>query len=182
MSQQLITPKFRVSFPSVITPRMNEMNGKDEFSLTALFPDGSDLTALRKAADEALVKKFGADKTKWPRKLKDPFRDQDERAKAGVLPDGHKAGNIFMTLKSTKRPGLVNRQRNPIANEEDFYAGCWAHAYVQPYAYDVAGSQGVAFALIHVQKLEDGEPLTGRPKVEDVFTAVSDEQEPAFLK
>lgn len=182
MSTQLLTPKFRVSFPSVLSPRMNEMNGKKEFSVTALFQKEADLGGLRKAADEAAAKKFGPDKNKWPKNLKMPFRDQDERRKEGVLPDGHETGAVFMTLKSTKRPGVVNRLKTPISNEEDFYAGCWAHAFVQPYAYDQQGNRGVAFSLIHVQKLEDGEPLTGRPKVEDVFTAVDDSKDPAFIK
>lgn len=169
------TPQFRVSFPNVFKPRRNDLNGKDEFSLMALFEPGTDLTELKAAASAACAKKWGADQTKWPANLKSPFRDQAEKAKDGKLPDGMKAGGIFMTFKSSNRPSVVDQNRQEILEPSKFYAGCYARASVGAYAYDQKGNRGVSFGLNHVQLWKDGEPLSGRPTVESAFTPIATE-------
>jgi len=58
----ILTPKFRVSYPNVFRAKKNDLSGKDEFSVVALFPKGSDLRALQAAAKEVTVEKWGADK------------------------------------------------------------------------------------------------------------------------
>ena len=40
------------------------------------------------------------------------------------------------------------------------------------YAYDAKGNKGYAFGLQNIQKLEEGEPLSGRAKAEDEFQAI----------
>lgn len=172
-AKNVITPEFRVSYPSVITPRKNDLNGKMEYSVVALFAKGADLTELKKVAEAALVEKLGADKTKWPKGIRSPFRDQAEKEKDGKLPEGHLAGAIFMNLKATQRPGLVDANVQPIIDETQFYAGCYARAQVNAYYYDQKGNKGVAFGLSNVQKMRDGESLSGRMKAEDAFEAVA---------
>jgi hypothetical protein len=180
----IVTPEFRVSYPNVFKARKNDMNGKDEYSIVALFKKGEDLSKLKAAAEEAMAKKFGADKKKWPKNFKTPFRDQGEKEKTAddgstFLPEGYVAGAIFMNLRSQRRPIVVDRQRNEITpdREEDFYPGCYARANISCYAYDTAGNKGVAFGLSMVQKLRDGEPFSGRPKVEEAFEALADEED-----
>jgi hypothetical protein len=177
MSTQAMTPKFRVSYPNVFKAKRNELSGKDEYSLVALFPKGADLSALKKAAEFALTQKWGTDKKKWPSNLKTPFRDQAEKAKTlddgtRVLPDGHEAGAIFMNLKSSQKPGLVDQNREDIIDSSQFYAGCYARATVNAYAYDQAGNRGVSFGLNNLQKMAEGEPFSGRTKAQDDFAAV----------
>jgi hypothetical protein len=159
------TPEFRVSYPNVFKAKKNEMNGKDEYSVVALFKKGADLSALQKAAEEACIEKWGADKNKWPRPLRSPFRDQGERAKEGVLPEGYEQGAIFINLKSNQRPGVVDSQVQEIIDTSQFYAGCYAIASFRAYAYGGPGTKfpaGVAFGLGNVQKTRDGDPLSGR--------------------
>lgn len=168
----LITPKFRVSYPYLFEPRKNELSGKMEYSMVALFPKGADLTALKRAAEEVLVDKLGADKTKWPKNLRNPFRDQAEREKNGALPEGYEAGAVFINLKATQRPGLVDAAVQPIIDQTQFYAGCWAVAQVNAYYYDQKGNKGVSFGLNNVQKVADGNPLSSRMRAEDAFTPV----------
>ncbi len=182
--QIIVTPEFRVSYPNVFKARKNDMNGKDEYSIVALFKKGEDLSKLKAAAEEAMAKKFGADKKKWPKNFKTPFRDQGEKEKTAddgsvFLPDGYVAGAIFMNLRSQRRPIVVDRGRNEITpdREEDFYPGCYARANVSCYAYDTAGNKGVSFGLSMIQKLRDGEAFSGRPKVEEAFEALADEEE-----
>ena len=141
MIQNVITPMFRVSYPQVFRPRRNDLNGKDEYSVVALFPKGADLAVLTKAANDAIVEKWGADKAKWPKPLRSPFRKHDEKEKEGKLPEGMEVGGIFISLRSIQRPGLVDGNRQPILDETGFYAGCFARAQVRAYAYDQKGKR-----------------------------------------
>ena len=172
LKTDIVTPTFRASYPSVFKPQLNKLSGKQEFSLEALFEVGTDLTAMKKAAENACVNKWGTDKKAWPKNLKSPFRDQKEKEKEGKLPDGCTAGAVFMRLKSTKRPGLVDQNKVEIMEESQFYAGCFARAHVSAFAYSQAGNNGVSFGLNHVQFVKDGDPFSGRPNVESAFTAV----------
>lgn len=166
------TPRFRVSFPNVFKARKNDLNGKDEFSVTAVFPKGADLSALKAAVNAVVTEKLGADKSKWPKGMRSPFRDQAEREKDGKLPEGYEAGAIFINLKATQRPGVVDANVQDILEERDFYAGCWAIANVRPYYYDQKGNKGVSFGLQNIQKVADGDPLGGRVRPTDAFKPV----------
>lgn len=174
MSKNIITPYFRASYPNLSKPRRNDLSGKDEYSLVALFKKGEDLSALVRAVQECAEEKWGKDKSKWPKggKIRSPFRDQAERVKDGELPPGHEAGAIFINLRSNRRPGLVDQNREDILNEEDFYGGCYARAAIRPYAYEVKGNAGVAFGLQHVQKVRDGEPFGNITKPQDEFGVI----------
>lgn len=178
MSTKVTTPKFRVAFPKVFKAHRNDLSGKDEFSLVALFAKGEDLTSLKKAAQAAIEKKFGADRAKWPKNLKTPFRDQGDREKENengemVLPQGYEKGAIYLNLKSNQRPGLVGPDMGAIIDEADFYGGCYARASINAYAYDTKGNRGVAFGLVNIQKLEDGDHFGNRTRPEDDFSPVA---------
>lgn len=172
------TPYFRVAFPSVFTPKRNELSGKDEYSLVALFPKGENLDKLKAAANEALVKKFGADKTKWPKKLRSPFRDQADRMKVNEetgkdeLPQGYVAGCTYISLRSNQKPGLIDHDRQEILDTSEFYGGCWARASINAFAYDTKGNRGVSFGLGNLQKVKDGDAFGNRTKACDDFSAV----------
>lgn len=166
------TPMFRVSFPNVFKPRLNDLNGQDEFSVMALFAKDADMSAIKKAAQDAIVKKWGADQTKWPKNMRMPWRDQAEKAKDGKMPDGMVEGALFMTFKSRNRPTVVDQNLQEIIEPQKFYAGCYARASVGAFAYDNKGNRGVSFGLNHLQLMKDGEPLSGRPTVSSAFEAV----------
>lgn len=173
----LLTPEFRVSYPNVFKPQRNKLNGKDEYSLEAVFPKGADLSKLMKAAEDVLIERWGADKSKWPKGLRNPFKDQSMKTKdvdgKQVLAEPYEAGAIFLNLKSEQRPGVVNEQVQDIVDQKEFYPGCWARASVNAYAYDQAGNRGVNFGLVNVQKVKDGDPLGKRTRPEDDFAPVT---------
>jgi hypothetical protein len=171
--ENVITPEFRVSYPQVFRAKRNDLNGKDEYSIVCLFPKNADLSVLNAQIAAAATEKWGADKAKWPKGLRSPLRDQAEKEKDGKLPDGMEAGAKFMTMRSTQRPGLVDGNRQAIIDETDFYAGCYARAQVRAFAYDQKGNRGVSFGLQNLQKMRDGDPLSGRQKAEDAFEAVA---------
>lgn len=172
----VITPEFRVSFPAVFKPKKNELNGKDEYSVVALFKKGADLSKLKAEAQRAIEDKWGKDKTKWPTSIRSPFRDQGERKKnvdgKEVLPAGYEAGAIFLNLKSSQRPGVVDQNVQDIIDETQFYPGCWAKASIRAYAYDNKGNRGVAFGLQNIQKVRDDDPLAGRSHAQDDFAPI----------
>lgn len=178
MADNVTTPVFRASYPHLLKPQKNDLNGEMEYQVVALFRKGEDLSKLKAAAEAAVVAKWGADKKKWPDKLKSPFRDQAERAKKDpetgkrVLPQGYEEGAIFLTLKSKQRPGLVDQNVQDIIDDTVFYAGCWARATVRAFAYDQKGNTGVSFGLQNVQKYADGDSLSGRTKAQDDFAPV----------
>jgi hypothetical protein len=172
----ITTKKFRVSYPAVFKPQVNKLSGKEEYGVTALFEKGEDLSDLIKMCEAAMIKKWGRDKAAWPKNIRSPFRDQSDRAKTvegkQVMPEGHVAGAIFISLKSKTRPGVVDENVQPILDETAFYSGCYARASVQAYAYEQAGNRGVSFGLRNIQKVADGEPLGGRTRPEDDFAPV----------
>lgn len=181
MSDNVMTPKFRVSYPSIFKPQKNDLNGKMEYSLEALFEPGADLSALKAAAKAAVEKKWGKDQSAWPQNLRLPFRDQAEKkAKdkttgkpTGELQPGCVAGAQWMRFKSEQKPGLVDQNVQDIIDESEFYGGCWARATVNAFAYDQKGNRGVSFGLVNIQKMADGDPFGRvRTKAADDFGAV----------
>ena len=178
----VITPKFRASYPHLFKPQKNDLNGKTEFSIVAIFAKGTDLTPLKKAAEAVLVEKFGADKSKWPSNLRSPFRKCSERWKneggKQIIPAGYEDGEaIFMTFKQDAekgKPCVVDASVQEIIEPQHVYAGMYARASVRPYYYNQKGNQGVSFGLNNVQKLEDGDPLGGgKTRAQDDFEAVA---------
>jgi len=169
-----MTPRFRVSFPHVIHPQEADEGKKPRYGISMLFDEGTDLAPLKKIVHAAMVEKFGADKAKWPKGLNSPFRDQGEKEYEGYV-----AGNKFCNATSTQKPGLVDHNVDPIIDESEFYAGCYAQATVNAFYYgdkpEHKGNKGVAFGLNNVQKLADGEPLGGRVKPSDEFEPVAAE-------
>lgn len=168
-TENIMTPEFRVSFPYVFRPQKAMEAGKDpKFSLVMLFPPGADLTALKNAALAAITEKWGADKTKWP-KLRLPFRDQGEKTQEGYV-----KGAVFITATSKQKPGLVDQGVQPIIDETQFYAGCYAKATLRAFTYENTGNKGVSFGLQNVQKTRDGESLSGRVNAEKEFAPIAD--------
>ena len=181
MATEIMTPKFRVSYPHVFKAQLNKQSGKEEYTIQALFAKDADLSKLKEAAKAALAAKWGEDPKKWPKELRLPFRDQgekeyeDEATGKIVLPNGYERGAIFITFKSKQRPGIVDERVQPIIDESQFYAGCYARATVRPYVYGGPGTSftaGVAFGLQNIQKVGEGEPFSGRMKAEDAFAPI----------
>lgn len=183
--KKCITHAFRVSFPAIFTPKAFQ-DQAEKYSCVMLFDKNTDLSkaptdkagkpigiSIKQAAFNAATEKWG-DKTKWPKNLRLPFRDGDEREDT----PGYK-NTIFVTATSKTQPGLVNQRREAILSEQEFYAGCYARAELIAFAYDKSGNKGVSFSLQNVQKLRDGDKFSGRKNAEDVFEAIEDSSEDA---
>lgn len=163
-SEKVMTPEFRVSFPNVFRPRAVTEGQEPKFSISALFPPGADLSELKTAAAAVAKEEWGS---KPPANLRSPFKDQGEKDMEGYEP-----GAVYITASSKRRPGLVDEDVQPILDESEFYAGCYARMTVVAFTYSGKGMRpGVAFGIQNIQKLRDGEPLGGASRPEDDFGA-----------
>lgn len=172
---KVVTGKIRMSYAYLFTPREPENAGeKPKYGLSVLIPksDKATLQKIKAAVDAA---KEAGKAEKWggkiPPNLKLPLRDGDAER-----PDSQEyAGHYFFNANSNNKPGIVDKDVNPILDQTEVYSGCYGRVSVNFYAYNhPKGGKGVAAGLSNVQKLEDGEPLGGtRSNPEDDFEAVS---------
>lgn len=175
--KKIITHEFRVSFPAIFKPKSFEGN-EPKYSIVMLFDKKIDLNkpaagqkvSMKQAAHNAAIEKWGP-KEKWPKNLRMPFKDGNEKADMNGYEN---TITVSASAKEASQPGLVDQGRRPILNERDFYAGCYARAELIAFAYDIAGNRGVGFALQNVQKLRDGDKFSGKKNAEDVFDSVED--------
>lgn len=178
---KVVTPAFRASFPNLFQARKNDLNGKEEYSVVAIFSKGEDISQLEKACEQAMIKKWGSDSSKWPKPLRTPFRKHEEKAKdvngKQVLPDGFEEGGIYVNFKSNQKPQVVDENVQDVLDSSKIYAGCYLKASVNAYAYDTKGNRGVSFGLGNVQFIKDGDPMGTRSRAVDDFAPVKTSSE-----
>jgi hypothetical protein len=180
----ILTPKFRASYPKLFSPEVNRLNGKLEYSVTAVFPAKTNFSELEKAMEEACAKKWGPDRKKWPKNLRSPIRANEEREKDGCLPEGYEEGGFFMTLKSPvpieperkakyRPPQVFDMNKQLMLDQSNMYAGCFCQAAINAYAYSQGANSGVTFYLDAVIKVSNGEKIaSGRTDPSDLFQSV----------
>ena len=145
-----------------------------KYMTNVLIPKGENetLNAIKKAIEAA--KKSGV-ASKWggkePKKCDLPLRDGDDKD------DDVYEGMYYLNAKCSTRPGIVDRDRNPIVDEEEIYSGVWAIVSVTFYPYDTNGNRGVACGLNNVMKYKDDEKLGGRTSAENDFAGIDDEDD-----
>lgn len=171
-AQSLISPVGIAHWLHVWKPQVNEENPDQDpkFSVTLVFKKSVDIAYLEKALLKAAIGKF-KDKAKGmiaKGKLSMPIRDGDEEVDEKTEKPKYK-GCWFIVAKTTQRPGVVDQDREPIEDQFDLYAGCKVRLSLFPFAYDIKGNKGVTFMLNNVQKIADGDRLSGRASAEDDF-------------
>jgi len=161
MTTRVVTGKVRFSYCYVGAARHNEMNGKDEFSTQILVSkdDKETVAALKAAAKVALNDKFGE---KIPPKIRNPLRDGDTETKSDGSPLGAEYQNhYFLTVKSMKRPGIIDAHGVELLGADDVVSGDYGRVSLNAFAYDTSGNRGVSFGLNNLQLLEKGKGLGG---------------------
>lgn len=181
--QRLITPVFRLSYPHLFKAQAPKPTDKPKYSITMLFPKGTDLMGQTLATDSepsrpislkdvirnAKLQEFGAQEN-WPKNLLSPVNDGDEKAEN----EGYKGHWVIKaTSNEESRPGVVDSDGVPITEASIIYPGCYCRAYVYARVWEYMGKQGVQFILDHVQKMKDGKSFGGKKPVEQVFGPVS---------
>lgn len=165
---KVITPEAILSYPHLREPRPDD-NGKPWYNCVLVFPDGTDISALKKAVLDCARAKFGdkAPQMFADEMLKSPFR-KDWKKK------GYPENSVFFSCKSKMAPGIVGlapgRDGKPAPYTGELYAGLIVRASVRPYYYPQQGG-GIAFGLGNIQVLRDGPRLDNRLAAEDEFEA-----------
>lgn len=181
--KKVITPVFRLSFPSIFEPAkpMEGSEGKKpKYEITMVF-DPSKFSPEEKArfkemealANEASVEKFKKPLDKLPAGHRKPFRDGAEKEHL----TGFGEGTVFAKASSFMKPGIVASDgKTPIEDAEAIYPGCYCRASVTAYSYTNV-SKGVAFGLSNIMFVKDGERLDNRTDAAEDFgeSAVSDD-------
>lgn len=181
---KVITNKVRFSYVHVFKPEAvsDDEGAEKKYSVAIIIPksDKETLKLIKQAVDNA---KEAGKSTKYggkiPANLKLPLRDGDEEREG----DEAYENAYFINATAKTKPGVVDREMNPITDEEEFYSGCYGRASITFYPFEAKGNKGVAAGLNHVQKTSEGEPLGGRVSVEvDFEDAVDFEDDDDFLK
>lgn len=168
-STKVITGKVRFSYVNVFEPTAMQDGQMPKYNISIIISksDTKTVEAIKKAieaAKEAGKSKIADKNGKIPVNLKTPLRDGDEER-----PDDPAYENsYFINANSERKPGIVDRDLNPIMSRDDFYSGCYGRASIKFYAFNV-NSKGIACGLNNLQKLEDGERLAGGSSAEEDF-------------
>lgn len=164
---KVITGKVRFSYANVFEPKAINEGSDPKYSVSLIIPksDKKTLDKIEKAVKAAIEEgkaKFGG---KIPTNLKLPLRDGDDERPD----DENYKGSMFVNANATMKPQIVDEDLNPILDKEDFYSGCFGRASINFYAFNTSGSKGIACGLNNLQKLEDGERLSGGSTAEEDF-------------
>ena len=171
---KVVTGVVRLSYANVWEPASIN-GGTPKYSVSLIIPkdDEKALAAINAAIDAAIqdgVSKFGG---KIPNRaaLKLPLRDGDiERD------DEAYKGSYFVNANSTTAPQIVDRAVQPVLDRGEVYSGCYARVSINFYAFNTNGNRGVACGLGNIQKVKDGDPLSGKSSaVVDFATELDDD-------
>lgn len=167
----------RLSYTHLFTkysPDGDTDSGK--YMTNVLIPKGEKETvkaiegAIEAAKKTGIISKWDG---KEPKKVDLPLRDGDTDKED----DDIYAGHYYINAKCANRPGIVDKHRSPIVDEDDVYSGMWAIVSVTFYPYNVSGNKGVATGLNNVMKTKDDERLGGRTSAENDFSGIDMEDD-----
>lgn len=167
LTTKVSTGKVRLSYAHIFEPYAVNEGQEKKYSVSVIIPK-SDIKTLEKvkqaienAKQIGLIKLGG----KIPANLKTPLHDGDiERPE-----DEAYANSYYFNCSSRTRPNIVDRDINPILDQNEVYSGCYTAVSVNMYAFNSNGNKGIAAGLNSIMKLADGEPLGGRTSAEADF-------------
>lgn len=176
---KVVTGKVRFCYVNVFEPKASNEGETPKYSVCILIPksDAVTLNKIQKAIEAAksLGKAKLADKTgRIPATIRMPLRDGDEDR-----PDDPAFSDMmFLNANTTRRPPVVDKNLNQILDTDELYSGCWGHASINFFAYNVDKSKGIGTGLLALQKTKDDEPLSGAyTSVEEDFGGLNDDDD-----
>jgi len=174
-----------LSFPRVFreTAGTND-KGETVYDVQFLIPKSQreDVKALLLAIKEVGEAKWGDNWKKVRAPLRDGDKEKDELTEDGST-KGEKyperLGHFFINARSTKPVGVYARDRSPILDPNEIYAGAKAKIAVTFYPYSQSGNHGIGCGLNGVQKIADGESIGGggKPSVESMFDMLDEDDD-----
>lgn len=163
----------RISFANIWEPKSIN-GGEEKYSVSCLIPKSDKATllkihkAIEAAKEDAKGKKWGG---KIPPNLKLPLRDGD----IDRPDDENYAGHMFFNATSKDAPQVVDRKVEPILDPLECGSGDYCNVSVNFYGFSASGNRGVAAGLGNIQKVRDGERLSGKANAAADFSALGDD-------
>ena len=168
----ITTGKVRLSYCQVWQPKAPQNGGEPKYSVTILIPKSDAATINALYAEMEQAKQAGVSNV-WggtlPPIVKIPLYDGD-----GVRPSGEPfgpecKGYMVITASSKTQPQVVDLNVQPILNQAEVYSGCYGRVNLNFFAYNQAGNRGIGCGLNCIQKVADGEPLSGGVSAQEAF-------------
>ena len=173
-ANELIIP-CRLSYANIWDPKQVNGTGDPKYSCCLLIPKSDTATLAKLEAAIDAVKKDPKSLTRWggklPPKLKEPLRDGDEERD-----DETYAGCKFINANSSekRRPRIIDQRCNEVLDQDEVYSGCYANVKIGLFAYSASGNRGIGAGLEVIQKVRDGERLSGGNSL-DGFETLEDD-------
>ena len=167
---RVVTGEVRASYVNVFKPRMNDLSGKDEYSMTLLIPksDKKTIADLKAAGAAAKEVKWGG---KVPKGVKFPIHDGDGEKPNGGDYGEECADHWVLNVRSNYKPGVVDANVQPIMDQSEFQSGDYCRVSLNAFAYDNK-RKGVGFGLNNIQVLRKGDPLGGHSDASSDFDTI----------
>ena len=168
LTTKVVTGRIRLSYLHAWEPHSSTPEQEPKYSAAILVPK-TDTVTVKKIQDAIEAAKEQG-KAKWggkiPSGIKLPLRDGDLEKD-----DPAYKGHYFFNANSKTKPNIVDVNTNVILDKSEVYSGCYARVSVNFYPFNASSTaKGVAVGLNSIQKLEDGEPFSGRSSAEADFT------------
>jgi hypothetical protein len=167
----------RVGYVSTFGEGKVNESGRRSWSLTAYIrkddPQVDAIKAAINAAKEKDAAKIGKSGIKSPLLDGDAKNDDGSFRHKGDECRGH---YLLRCVNYNRRPKVVDQTVQEILDPEQFYSGCYANLRISFYGYAGAANKGISPGLDAIQKVRDGERLSGtNVDAASVFTAVAED-------
>lgn len=161
------TGEVRMSYAHLFKPYAAMPGQEEKYSVTVLVPKTDTDTMGRINAAIEAAKQRGISE-KWsgqcPPILPTPVYDGDGVRPSDGMAFGPECKGHWVFTASAKAdypPEIVDRNGNPVINQSEVYSGMYGRVNVTFYPYVFGGKKGIGCGLGPVQKLRDGEALSG---------------------
>jgi hypothetical protein len=182
-STKVIAGPVRFSYLHIWEPWASDEDKDPKYSASLIFSKKDknlkkEIDTAVKAALEQGRTKYG-DKFATAKNLKLPLRDGDDRD----TEDEAYQNSWYLNANATTKPGIVDKNRKPVLNQDEVYSGCYGYASITFFPFEKNGNRGIACGLNHLMKTRDGDPLGGRSTAEFDFSDIEtvDEDDDSFL-
>lgn len=155
---KIVVQGVRFSYVHVFEPTAITEDGPRKYNISIIIPKSNTkaLEKIRKAIELTFNDSVGFFGGKLPKVWKNPLRDGDTEKEDEAYND-----SMFLSANSQFRPGVVDKDCQPIIDPEEFYSGCYGNVSINFYPFNVNGNKGIACGLCNIQKMKDGERLGG---------------------
>lgn len=106
-----------------------------------------------------------------PKSVAIPLKDGDNPAD-GREPNPSYEGSYYIGANRKTAPGIIDKNKRPIIDQDEFYSGCYGYISITLAPYSVNGKVGVKAYLNHIMKTRDGERLGSASTAEFDFADV----------